>query len=48
VFITKKRKYKIGMSIIILIILFLLIGDYKISRSMGISTTIGAGTGYEG
>jgi hypothetical protein len=49
VFITKKRTYKIGMSIIILIIFlfFLLIGDYGISRSMGITMTMGAGTGYE-
>jgi serine/threonine protein kinase len=47
VFITKKRTYKIGMSIIMLIF-FLLIGDYGISRSMGVTMTMGAGTGYEG
>jgi serine/threonine protein kinase len=47
-FITKKRTYKIGMSVIILIFsFFLLIGDYGISRSMGVTMTMGAGTGYE-
>jgi serine/threonine protein kinase len=49
VFITKKRTYKIGMNVIILIIFFffLLIGDYGISRSMGVTMTMGAGTGFE-
>jgi serine/threonine protein kinase len=47
IFITKKRTYKIGTSIIILIFSLFFIGDYGISRSMDVTMTIGAGTGYE-
>jgi serine/threonine protein kinase len=44
VFITKKGVYKIGMTYYYY---YLLIGDYGISRSVGITTTMGAGTEYE-
>jgi serine/threonine protein kinase len=47
VFITKKGVYKIGMSVIIFVIFLLFIGDYGISRSMGVTMTMGVGTGYE-
>jgi hypothetical protein len=44
IFITKKRVYKIG----IYYYFFLLIGDYGISCPIEITTTMAAGTGYEG
>jgi serine/threonine protein kinase len=48
VFITKKRTYKIGRTIsYAYYFISLLIGDYGISRSIGITMTMGIGTMYE-